>query len=227
MKRALCLAGLALLLLPASAVADRERPPAVLLFHGGGFSFGAAVQMEEAAAKAERRGFIARSVEYPLCDIGAAVKTAVAASRELRRRGYRVFAYGDSAGGTLAALLAEGGLARAAVADAPPSDLIHWPGFFASDEDYQAWLGLDLAGRFRLSPAFHPSQRRILVMQGDDEFKAPNRAWASRDPLVRYEAIPGSHLSYPEYHANTALGMSWLRRQAALSRPPPGDRAAR
>lgn len=214
MKRALCLAAMALLLVPSTALAGR-RAPGALLFHGGGFAFGSAAQMEEAAAKAQRRGFTVRSVEYPLWDIGAAVRSAVAAAQGLRHHGHRVFAYGDSSGGTLAALLAERGLADAAVANAPPSDLVHWPPFFASDADYEAWFGIDLVARFRLSPCLHPSKRPILVMQGDDEFRAPNRAWARRDPLVRYQPIPGGHLSYPEYHANTALGISWLRSRAS------------
>ena len=38
----------------------------------------------------------------------------------------RVFAYGTSAGGTLAALLAGDGLVAAAVAKAPISDLVAW-----------------------------------------------------------------------------------------------------
>jgi acetyl esterase/lipase len=101
-----------------------------------------------------------------LWDVPAAVQTAVADARRLRERGYRVFAYGDSAGGTLAALLADRGLVRAAVANEPPSNLIEWPGYYSSDDEWQAWLNLDRRDRARLSGWIgsgggRPDSRRI------------------------------------------------------------------
>jgi acetyl esterase/lipase len=169
--------------------------------------------MDQAAALAKRRGFITVEVDYPLCNIAAAAETAFAEADKLQRHGYRVFAYGDSAGGTLAALLAERGLAQSAVAAAPASDLLHWPDY--SDEEYRHWFRVTRAQRYRLSPAFHRSKRRILVLQGNDGFKSWNRAWAKRDPLVRYQSVPGDHpdRTSPEYRANTILGMDWLRDQ--------------
>ena len=54
-----------------------------------------------------------------------------------RRRGRRVFAYGESAGGTYAEMLALAGRVDAAVAVAAPSDLLEWE---ADNLDY--WQGL-------------------------------------------------------------------------------------
>ena len=217
MKRLLCIVALGGVVLPASASAS-ERAPALAIFHAGGFAFGGPALTHEVAVKARRRGFAAFNIDYPLFDIEAAVKTAVAKAQQLRRRGYRVFAYGDSAGGTLASLLAERGLADAAAAYAPPSDLLRWPDFF-TDEEYKAWLGLNRAERRRLSPAFHRSKRPILVLQGHDGFAIWNLSWAKRDPLVRVRWVPGGHpdrLS-PEYHVNTTLGLNWLLRQTKVA----------
>jgi hypothetical protein len=197
---------------------NATRQPAVLLFHGGGFVEGTPAWINEAADKAERRGFKTFNIDYPLWNVPAAVQTAVADARHLREKGYRVFAYGDSAGGTLAALLAERGLAKAAVANEPPSNLIEWPEDYTSDYQWQGWLNLDRQGRIRYSPAFHSSTSPILVLQSNDEFKQWNLPWAKWDPRVRYQAIPGGHISMPEYHTNTALGMDWLREQATLDR---------
>ena len=195
--------------------------PALLVFHGGAFVFGDSGSMEAATTIAQRRGFIVENLDYPLQDVPAAVHFAVRRAQRLRQNGYRVFAYGESAGGTLAALLAERGLADAVAAYAPPSDLLHWPSVY-SDQDFEGWFGLDPAGRIRLSPAFHRSKRPILVIQGNDGFRKTNRLWAERDPLVRYRPVAGGH-PYPyggpsAYRANTVLGLAWLRNEATTKR---------
>ena len=68
------------------------------------------------------------SSTYPLGNVPAAVAGGAGRSDRLREKFgvANVFAYGSSAGGTLAALLAGDGLVAAAVAKAPVSDLVTW-----------------------------------------------------------------------------------------------------
>lgn len=99
----------------------------------------------------------------PLFDPLAAWHRVRDEARRLARRGRSLYAYGESAGGTLAALLAERCLVRAATVNAPVSDLTSWslpgyPGF---------WESMRNAGprtRALLSPRFT---------------RAPGRYWSS------------------------------------------------
>ena len=108
-------------------------------------------------------------VTYPLGDLPAAVSTARAEARRLRRPfgADRVYAYGSSAGGTLAALLAGDGLVAAAVAKAPVSDLVgwEWP-LGAYGPDYFEQIGADLAARYRLSPLRRRARRAAAGRPG-------------------------------------------------------------
>ena len=100
----------------------------------------------------------------------------------------RVYAYGSSAGGTLVALLSGDGLVSAAVAKAPITDLATW-GWPTEKYGPEYWntLGLDLAGRERLSPMLRPEREPLLVIQGQSDGIVPpemNAAFAERFPRV-------------------------------------------
>ena len=102
--------------------------PHLLLIHGGSFLFEDPLFEPLTRARGRRR-----RVRPPLPELPARRP----ARRPSKRRGPkpsrlnarypgRVYAYGTSAGGTLAALLAGDGMVEAAVAKAPVSDLVGW-----------------------------------------------------------------------------------------------------
>jgi hypothetical protein len=98
-----------------------QAKPVPLLFHAGGFCWGDGQQMRQAAAYAKPR-FQPDKVDYPLCkpDLGAETRYAVAEIKRFPHR--KVYAYGESAGGSIAARLAELGLVEAAAVQAPVAD---------------------------------------------------------------------------------------------------------
>jgi acetyl esterase/lipase len=139
---------------------DAPARASVLYFHAGGFVMGQAEDpgnvdiCNEFAA----RGYETRVVEYPLNDLPGAVRAA----RSAARQHHADFAVGDSAGGTLAALLAVDGTVGGAATFAAPMDLLTWP------EDPGRWrpLGASRRERAAASPYRNISRQAapMLVM---------------------------------------------------------------
>ena len=185
----------------------------MLLMHGGSFVFGDASLERQAVAEARRDGFQARSLEYPLWDLPAAVSYVNQVARSWRQAGHPVYAYGESAGGTLAALLAEKGLARSAVGYAPVVNIPKWY------PDILPWIKVDLQEARRFSPGLHPTRDPILALvPRHDDAVDPNLTWqwARHDPLVTARWVPGGHgfIGSPWYTPNMSLAMRYLAREA-------------
>jgi acetyl esterase len=120
---------------------DGSLRPAVVMIHGGGFRAGDKASWEPEARRVADKGWVAFSIAYRLDEptaFPAAVEDAQAAVRWARANAAaygvdpaRIGAVGESAGGTLAAMLAtlgegsleEGSRVRAAVAWSAPLDL--------------------------------------------------------------------------------------------------------
>ena len=125
---------------PASRADDSSRP-AVVLIHGGGFRVGDKGSWEPEARRVAEKGWVAFSVNYRLDEptaFPAEVEDVQAAVRWVREHAgdygidaSRIGAVGESAGGTLAAMLAtlgsgsleQGSRVKAAVAWSAPLDL--------------------------------------------------------------------------------------------------------
>ena len=95
-----------------------------------------------------------------------------------------VYAYGASAGGTLAALLSGDGLVAAAVAKAPVSDLVNWdwPLTPVRRRATTNRSALSRGGRDRLSPIAAPGKSPLLIYQGRADNVVPaamNEAFAA------------------------------------------------
>ena len=133
--------------------------PVVLLFRGGSFLIPAPpVSMAAEMEAARSLGFTPRYVNYTAANVLAAWRdTRAVASREAAR-GRDVYAYGFSAGGVLASLLAQKDRVLAAAAVAPPSNLTTW------ERNGPIWDYIGNPGprtkRF-LSPPFHPTANPI------------------------------------------------------------------
>lgn len=172
--------------------------------------------------RARAAGFVPHFVSYPLDDMPAAVLSARAEARRLREKfgPERVYAYGSSAGGTLAALLSGDGLVAAAVAKAPVSDLAgwEWP-LEAYGPDYYEEIDLGPAARYRLSPVRRPAKSPLLIYQGRGDRVVPpamNEAFAAKFERVHLWTVPGGHTTERERPYLIGRAMQWLARTASL-----------
>jgi fermentation-respiration switch protein FrsA (DUF1100 family) len=146
----------------------------------------------------------------------------LAARAEARRLGTlyrgRVYAYGTSAGGTLAALLAGDGLVSAAVAKAPISDLVgwRWP-LSAYGPDYYESIGTTIADRFRLSPLRRPARRPLLIVHGQGDRVVPlamSRAYAMKFARVHLWVVRGGHHTERRQPQLLGRAFGWLAKIA-------------
>lgn len=203
----------------------REPLPQLLLIHGGSFLFDDPYFQMRTEAPAIAAGFAPHYLSYPLEDLPGAVIAAREEAARLRERFGRndVYAYGSSAGGMLAALLAGEGLVSAAVAKAPPSDLIawEWP-LGAYGADYYERIGAGPATRRRLSPLRRPMARPLLVVQGRADRVVPpemNEAFAGKFRRAHLWLVPGGHATDRERSWVTRRSMRWLARIARRVEP--------
>lgn len=174
----------------AAAPARADARPVVLTLHPGGYYLYDATMMTAVDTSFEAQGFKAVAVDYTTGDIKAGWRDVKAAARSYPRR--RVYAYGESAGGGFAAMLAGKGLVDGAVVLSPLIDLRAW--------------GRTYGDRFRCTTRncwhrFSPSRMAARVpvreyVPTDDAFVDPSAAltWARRQPLVTAESWPGWHM---------------------------------
>ncbi|HTT95094.1 MAG TPA: prolyl oligopeptidase family serine peptidase [Solirubrobacterales bacterium] len=194
--------------------------PQLLLIHGGSFLFEDPEFEPLTRAPALAAGFVPHYVTYPLDNLPAAVQRVRAEARRLREKfgRDRVYAYGASAGGTLAALLSGDDLVSAAVAKAPVSDLVTWTWPLAQyGADYWENLGVDMAARERLSPIRRPQLAPLLVIQGRADNVVPptmNEAFAAVYPRVKLWLVAGGHLTERVRPFLVTRAMEWLGRIA-------------
>jgi pimeloyl-ACP methyl ester carboxylesterase len=200
----------------AGGLVGSTRRPQLLLVHGGSFLFDDPYFEPLTRQRAINAGFVPHYVSYPLNSIPAAVERVRAEAARLRAKfGLdRVYAYGSSAGGTLVALLAGDGLVSAAVAKAPITNLATWawPTEKYGPEYWNA-LGLDLAGRERLSPMLRPEREPLLVIQGQSDGIVPpemNAAFAERFPQVTLWKVAGGHTTDRARPFLVSRAMHWL-----------------
>jgi acetyl esterase/lipase len=195
--------------------------PQLLLIHGGSFIFEDPEFEPLTRSAALAAGFVPHYVTYPLDNLPAAVERVRAEARRLRQKfGVdRVYAYGASAGGTLAALLSGDQLVSAAVAKAPVSDLVTWTWPLGQyGENYWETLGVDMADRERLSPIRRPQRAPLLLIQGRADNVVPpsmNEAFAAAYPRVKLWLVAGGHLTERARPFLVTRAMEWLAKIAA------------
>jgi acetyl esterase/lipase len=202
------------------AVGPAQRPQ-LLLIHGGSFLYDDPYFEPLTRPRALAAGFVPHYVTYPLGDLPAAVERARAEARRLREKfGLdRVYAYGSSAGGTLAALLSGDHLVNAAVAKAPVSDFTTWDwptGKYGPE--YWESLDVDLADRERLSPIRRPQLAPLLVIQGRGDHIVPpamNETFAAAYPRVKLWLVAGGHTTERVRPFLITRAMHWLAQIAS------------
>lgn len=229
---------LLVLLAPARALAAEEagiepqKPapkPQLILIHGGSFLFTDPFFRPLTRGWALEAGFVPHYVEYPLGNLPAAVTAVREEARKLRQLvGVdRVYAYGASAGGTLAAILAGEGDVSAAVAKAPISDLATWEwplGQYGAN--YYETILAGPATRLRLSPMNRAEERPILVIQGRADSVVPpamSEAFAAKFERVHLWLVAGGHTTERVRPWIVAGAMRWLAQLADRQGPQPGE----
>lgn len=205
--------------LPAKP-AQPARSRHLIVIPGGGFTFHDKGFWAAIAPKALAAGFIPHLLEYRLYDLEGAVADARAMARSLAAR-YgrdRIYAYGSSAGGTLATLLAANGNVAAAVVSSGLYDLRYWP--WATEyrgPEYLASIGADRETRRKVSPMRHRLRCPALLLHGSwDPIVSVTQAedFAASRPRARLRIFPGGHGLYRARPASVNAGMSWLARTA-------------
>lgn len=208
---------------PPSVSGGSSAAPQLLLIHGGSFLYEDPAFEPLTRAAARAAGFVPHYLHYPLGDMPAAFRAARAEAIRLRAGyGSAVYAYGSSAGGTLAALLAGEGLTAAAVAKAPPSDLLgwRWP-LGAYGVDFYQRLGLTPSVRRRLSPLRRPARSPLLLIHGRRDgivSVAQSTAFAAKFRQVHLWVVRGGHHTERSHPDLLARGFEWLRRVAIALR---------
>lgn len=160
------------------------RHPAVLLFHGGGWTVGEPAWPEDAARKFAAWGMTAISIEYRLADERAtpadALDDACAAFAWIRQHAaafhvdaQRVVGYGVSAGGQLVTMAA-----MRCKSDAPKVLLLVSPMLDLSASDYFSGLLRGRGDRLAHSPIHHidASTPPTLIIQGEQDSITPTDA---------------------------------------------------
>ena len=210
---------------PASNPAAQGRTgPQLILIHGGSFLYEDPSFESLTRLRAIRAGFTPHYLRYPLGDMPGAFHAAREEAVRLKARyGSAVYAYGSSAGGTLAALLAGEGLVSAAAAKAPVSDLLEWQWpLTAYGPDYFERIGLGApAARRRLSPLRRPARRPLLILQGRQDQVVPpamNRAYSRKFKRVYLWEVQGGHHTERLRPRLLTKAFDWLARVANAHR---------
>lgn len=201
--------------------AGEGKSPIALLLHPGAFIF-PGNGMPEAAAAAKARGFVPRYVDYPLRNVPAAVRAAMSAAQQAGKGGRSVVAYGESAGGTLASLLAQKGLVEAAAAQSPVANIPAWLATINADPAYLLGL-LSLTPKTALlySPDQHRTKSPIFAeTAAEDVISAPAAPWAKKAKEVKGTTVPGTHLDPRFQPARMEMAMNFLAHQLPTATPP-------
>lgn len=193
--------------------------PHLILIHGGSFLYEDPTFRSLTTATVREAGFVPHYLRYRLGDMPAAFQAARAEAIRLRARyGSAVYAYGSSAGGTLAALLAGDGLVSAAAAKAPISDFLAWEWPLSTyGPDYFEQIGMPLAARARLSPLRRRARRPVLVVHGRRDRVVPmgmSRAYSVKFKRVRLWVVQGGHHTERARPELLSRAFDWLTRAA-------------
>ncbi|MFN8112852.1 MAG: alpha/beta hydrolase [Solirubrobacterales bacterium] len=196
------------------------KPPVLLMFHSGAFWLGSTESLRTAEALAREAGFKPVLAEYPLGHLSRAVKWSRSLADRYGRTGREVYAYGESAGGTLAALLAQRGEVRAAATYSP---IVNVAAYTKSQDDPDYYAALIDAGYGEMrdaSPTSYVGSTPILGLTPEGDYPVLHRtakAWDARARNFRSVDVPGGHPSFETpadvYGANAERAMRWLVRQ--------------
>lgn len=167
--------------------------PILLTLHPSAFTQGDPTFEADAVLYARRKGFSVWNLDYPLGGLSSELTYTAYAAKVAAQRG-PVYAYGDSAGGTLAGRLAQKGLVRAAALNCPVVDVWKFLEDFPSVEDVLLATE-EQANAAALNPYRTP--RPIRAYAGKADHLLPlltSMVWDSSDTNVSLVPVAGDHL---------------------------------
>lgn len=202
--------------------------PKLLCFHPGAFVTGDPSFEDSAVAFATSLGFQASAPAYPNCDPPGEMMAAINAAVVAGRDGSPVYAYGDSAGASLAARLAQKGRVKAAASYAPVSYLSQWIAAHPALTLIDCLRPYTTREQDSVAPGFHPSVSPIVVFNSPDDHMVDSAGpWAKLDPYVWRIMVTGDHLNGgpngatpAAYAAVMQRGITFLAKRAGLLTTP-------
>jgi hypothetical protein len=161
-------------------------------------------------------GFEPRVIDYPLGSVPEAMRAAVAAVPPNRR----TYAYGESAGGLLAARLAQRGSVRAAAVQSPVANLPYYLRLIQPGSPFtiSTLLGVPtLAEQKCYSPAHNRTRHPVFATAAFDDALTPaTLRWARKARRVLAVTVAGDHLDSTGvlYPSRVQFLLGWLACQA-------------
>jgi hypothetical protein len=177
--------------------------------------------------RAAELGFKPIYVDYPLGDLSAAVAYTYRVARRGAANGRELYAYGESAGGTLAALLATRGLVRSAATYSRITSLTRYTAHAQDPETYKELIAATERDLRRFSPGHRHAKAKTLALApiSDSPYlTGPTNRWADRERKVSALEVQGGHLAFGDedlYTENMSRALEWLAGRAGLGTPSP------
>lgn len=180
----------------------------VVVIHGGSFVIGDPGMTADTCEAFGARGWRVTNLDYPLGDLSGAEAAVREAARRARRTSEVTLAYGESAGGGLASLMAARGWVDGAFAWAPVSDLARWQG--ESQPGFVNWSPFRDSSRatLRRVSAVNWAGRAsapLMVTHGRADDLVPlaqSRRLKARWPAMKLREVAGGHLQHEESFLN-------------------------
>ena len=197
-----------------SAQADRR--PKLLMIHGGGFVLSDDAEIGRACSLATEAGFDVSYVDYPLGNLPAAVAATEQAARREARSGLPVYAYGESAGGTLAALLARKRLVDAAATYSQLTDLVAYYSRTPNPALFKRVISASRDDLKAASPGFREHGGPVLALlpsADDPNLNEDTLEWQRRATNVESTIVDGEHIGGGDvetYEENVSRALVWL-----------------
>jgi len=195
---------LALLLAAPAQAADQycgssQAQRAVIVIHGGSFVVGSPDNTADSCQAFAKRGFYVINLDYPLGNLQGAYRAVYQAARKARQGRRVVYAYGESAGGGLAALAAAKGWVDDAFAWAPVSNLLLWQSQAAPGTAFWQYCSDSRPATLRMLSAYYAAtgaSAPLRVVHGRDDLMVPisqSRALKKVYRRMRLTEVSGGH----------------------------------
>lgn len=213
-----------LITLPSQAAATTTCGPvnardAVLVVHGGGWIGGSSANTHWVCQFFGHHGYRAVNIDYPLYDVNKASLTVILAAKLLKAHYGRVFAYGESAGGTMVATAAALQQVDRAYAWAPVSDLLRWRFFEAGRlMPWQKFRDASIGALWRNSPLAHASSSSapLHIDHGRHDRVVPathTLRLARQWPVMTYRLLSGGHIFTRSSAGRPSSALRYFKKQ--------------
>lgn len=203
---------------PRPGITEQAPKRHLILIGGGGFTRNDPAFEKQIVPEAIAHGFVPHYVRYRLNDVPGAIQDVRATARYLSSRygPENVFAYGSSAGATLATTLAGEGRVSAAVASSALYDFERWPWVnLYWGQQYFDDVNIDRHAKQKFSPMHRPLRCPVFSMHGTADpvvsfFQAED--FVATHSRASLKLFFGGHGLYRSRPRSVDMGMRWLHK---------------